>query len=85
MANQAHGCQSYHYLEGRDIQKFKIGQCIFLFKPNSGFCQVHMLYSVCLVVHVTFKIRGHLLTLAQNAHGLIVSHSALEMIFYKQQ
>lgn len=66
MANQAHGCQSYHYLERRNIQNFKTGQCIFLFKPNSEFCQVHMLYSVCLVVHVTFKIRGHLLTLAQN-------------------
>lgn len=67
VASQAHGCQSYHYLEGRYIHNFKTGHCIFLFKPNSEFCQVHMLYSVCLVFHVTFKIRGHLLTLAQKA------------------
>lgn len=73
-------------LGGRNIQKYKTGQCIFLFKPNSEFCQVHMLYSVCLVVHVTFKIRGHLLILAQNATWTYShSHSAFETVFYKQQ
>ena len=79
MANQAHSCQSY-YLKGRYIQNFKTGHCMFLFKPNSEFCQVHMLCSVCLVVHVTLKIRGHLLTLAQDATWTY-PHSALETIF----
>lgn len=66
MTNQARSCQSY-YLEGRYIQNFKTGHCTFLFKPSSEFFHVHMLYFLCLVVYVTFKITGHLLTLAQNA------------------
>ena len=56
-----------HIIWKEGIVKTKTGHCMFLFKPNSEFCQVHMLYSVFLVVHVTFKIRRHLLTLAQNA------------------
>lgn len=56
-----------HIIWKEGIVKTKTGHCMFLFKPNSEFCQVHMLYSVFLVVRVTFKIRRHLLTLAQNA------------------